>query len=390
MKQLINSVRSKLESGYPILIIDDHSNATGAIMYLAEKVSEENILYLRRNAKGTMKLAITFELAEQLGLNYQGVQVIESLDVKTTSKSTPTYNQSETIEAILKAEALLSQFDYPGHVYTTQAKEHGVLEESSLKSATVDLARICGEKPAGLYCEVLNENGVLANIDELHKLASDLELETITIEQLIQYRKQSEKHVKREIEAQLPTKFGDYKIVGYSNDLDNKEHIAIVKGDLKTTESVMVRIHSECFTGDIFGSYRCDCGPQLHAALDMIEKSGSGVIVYMRQEGRGIGLLNKLRAYKLQEEGRDTHQANLDLGFKADAREYHLAIQILEDLGIESIELLTNNPDKVSAIEKSGIKVTKRIPLEPDYREENAEYMKTKKDKFGHILKLHI
>lgn len=390
MDQLISSMRSELKNDNPVVIIDDRKNGPGAIMFLAETITEKDISYLRIKAKGEMKLAIEKKFANQLGLNYQGLQVIESLNFKKTTEADDTYNQAKTIHAILAEGTILSEFDYPGHLHITQAHEQGVLIEPTIKAATVDLAKISGEKPAGFYCEILNVNGEYSTKEEMIQLANELKLETITIQQLIKYRKQSEKHINREVEARLPTKFGEFKIIGYSNDLDDKEHIAIIKGNPSTSESAMVRIHSECFTGDIFGSYRCDCGPQLHTALDMIEQSGSGIIVYMRQEGRGIGLLNKLRAYKLQEEGRDTHQANLELGFEADAREYHLAIQILEDLDIQTVNLLTNNPEKVTAIEKSGITVSKRTPLESDYREENAKYMQTKKEKFGHFLNLHL
>src|SRR5699024_3708766 len=298
--------------------------------------------------------------------------------------------RAHTIQALTKKEVTKDAFRHPGHVFPVETKENGVLDQVDYTEAAIDMAKLTNAYPAGVFCEILNESGMLAGKEELEALADRLDLNIISLQEIIKYRKANEQHIKREIEAQLPSEHGEFKIVGYSNDLDDKEHIAIVKGNVNTDKPVMVRIHSECFTGDIFGSHRCDCGPQLHAALDMIEEEGQGVIVYMRQEGRGIGLLSKLGAYRLQEEGRDTHEANLELGFQADAREYHLAAQILEDLGVKHIRLLTNNPDKVSSIEECGIIVDSRLPLQPDYREENAAYMKTKKDKFGHFLDLHF
>lgn len=390
MLATIQEAIQALKENKPIIVINHEETDSGVMLSLAEGTSTESIQFMAEHAKGLMKVALTKEKIAELGLDYYGVQVIESIDLKTNENGGSAKERAHTIQALTKNEVTKDAFRHPGHVFPIEAKGNGVLDKVDFTEAAVDMATLADAYVAGVFCEILNESGMLANQEELVALANKLDLTLISIQDIVKYRKANEQHIKREIEAQLPSSHGEFKIVGYSNDLDDKEHIAIVKGDVNTDKPVMVRIHSECFTGDIFGSYRCDCGPQLHAALNMIEEEGQGVIVYMRQEGRGIGLLNKLRAYKLQEEGRDTHEANLELGFKADAREYHLAAQILEDLGIKHIRLLTNNPDKVSSIEECGIKVDSRLPLQPDYREENAAYMQTKKDKFGHFLDLHF
>ena len=390
MLATIQEAIQALKENKPIIVINHEETDSGVMLSLAEGTSTESIQFMAEHAKGLMKVALTKEKIAELGLDYYGVQVIESIDLKTNENGSSAKERAHTIQALTKKEVTKDAFRHPGHVFPIEAKGNGVLDKVDFTEAAVDMATLADAYVAGVFCEILNESGMLANQEELVALANKLDLTLISIQDIVKYRKANEQHIKREIEAQLPSSHGEFKIVGYSNDLDDKEHIAIVKGDVNTDKPVMVRIHSECFTGDIFGSYRCDCGPQLHAALNMIEEEGQGVIVYMRQEGRGIGLLNKLRAYKLQEEGRDTHEANLELGFKADAREYHLAAQILEDLGIKHIRLLTNNPDKVSSIEECGIKVDSRLPLQPDYREENAAYMQTKKDKFGHFLDLHF
>ena len=390
MLSTIQEALKALQQNKPIIVMNHEETDSGVMLFLAEATSPETIQFMAEHAKGLMKVALTKEKIAELGLDYYGVQVIESIDLKTNEKGGSASARAHTIQALTKKEVTKDAFRHPGHVFPVEAKENGVLDQVDYTEAAIDMAKLTNTYPAGVFCEILNESGMLARKEELEALADRLDLNIISLQEIIKYRKANEQHIKREIEAQLPSEHGEFKIVGYSNDLDDKEHIAIVKGNVNTDKPVMVRIHSECFTGDIFGSHRCDCGPQLHAALDMIEEEGQGVIVYMRQEGRGIGLLNKLRAYKLQEEGRDTHEANLELGFQADAREYHLAAQILEDLGVKHIRLLTNNPDKVSSIEECGIIVDSRLPLQPDYREENAAYMKTKKDKFGHFLDLHF
>jgi len=266
------------------------------------------------------------------------------------------------------------------------AKKGGVLRRAGHTEAAVDLARLAGAYPAGVICEIIKEDGTMARVPDLRRFADRFGLKMITIADLIRYRSRTDKLVRREVEVRLPTAFGEFRVIGYSNEVDHREHIALVKGELDPEKPVLVRVHSECLTGDVFGSYRCDCGPQLHAALKKIEEEGSGVLLYMRQEGRGIGLLNKLKAYKLQEQGLDTVEANLHLGFPADARDYGIGAQILYDLGVRKMRLMTNNPRKRAALEGYGLTIVERVPLEIPPNRENVRYLWTKKHKLGHLL----
>lgn len=252
--------------------------------------------------------------------------------------------------------------------------------------AAIDLAKMAGSQSAGVICEIMKEDGTMARVPELVELAKQHNMKLITIKDLITYRNKTEQMVKREVEINLPTEFGDFKAIGFSNVLDEKEHVALVKGEINNEEPVLVRVHSECLTGDVFGSARCDCGPQLHAALSQIEKEGSGVLLYMRQEGRGIGLINKMKAYKLQEEGLDTVEANEQLGFAPDLRDYGIGAQILKELGISKMKLLTNNPRKIAGLKGYDLEVTDRVALQMPHNENNEEYLKTKKSKLGHML----
>lgn len=372
----IEDVLKELKQGSAVLIIDEEKDR-GALVTLLEHVDQERIELFVQQKDGNPSLVISTPLAEQL--DFYPVLTSQSCTLENDAINSQTI--VNFIEGFIHPDYDHSQLLTSCPLDILAADKLGVLKVPGFSEAAIDLAKLAGAFPACLISEV--------KVSNWSELASKLNITMTSIAELANYRKGHEVHVVREVETVLPSAFGDFRIVGYSNDLDDKEHIAIVKGDVANGESVMTRIHSECFTGDIFGSYRCDCGPQLHAALAKIEAEGKGIIVYMRQEGRGIGLINKLKAYKLQDQGRDTHEANLELGFKADAREYHLSAQILQDLDVKSIQLLTNNPDKIKELEKYGVQVTDRVPLQTGLNETNAQYMETKLHKFGHMLNLH-
>jgi 3,4-dihydroxy 2-butanone 4-phosphate synthase / GTP cyclohydrolase II len=315
-----------------------------------------------------------------------GTAFTVSIDHKTTTTGISAHERSTTIMELLNPESKATDFKRPGHVFPLVAKNGGVLRRAGHTEAAVDLAKLSGAEPAGVICEIINEDGTMARVPDLRKIADDFQLKMITIEDLIRYRNRKEKLVKKEVEVMLPTEYGEFRAVGYSNLVDGKEHIALIKGDISPSEPTLVRVHSECLTGDVFGSLRCDCGPQLHAALTQIEKEGSGVLLYMRQEGRGIGLLNKMRAYKLQEEGYDTVEANEKLGFLPDLRDYGIGAQILKDIGISKMKLLTNNPRKIAGLEGYELEVVDRIPIQMEVNKANEKYLKTKNEKLGHML----
>lgn len=386
-----------LKAGKPVIVVDDESRENeGDFVALSKKATPEIINFMITHGKGLVCVAIRGNLAEKLGLAKMTSQNTDplntaftvSIDHKNTTTGISASERSETIQALVDPAIEASDFKRPGHVFPLVAKNGGVLERPGHTEAAVDLAVLSGASPSGVICEIINEDGTMARVPDLQKIAEKFDLKMISIEALIAFRKQHEVHIKREVETVLPTDFGPFKVIGYSNDLDGKEHIALVKGyPFDPNKPVLVRVHSECLTGDVFGSLRCDCGPQLHEAMNKITDSEQGMLIYMRQEGRGIGLLNKLKAYKLQEEGLDTVEANEQLGFAPDMREYDLSAQILTDLGVEKIELMTNNPEKVEGLERYGIDVEARIPIQIKSGAESKKYMETKFEKMGHLLK---
>ncbi|MEW9676933.1 bifunctional 3,4-dihydroxy-2-butanone-4-phosphate synthase/GTP cyclohydrolase II [Lentibacillus sp. L22] len=394
----IDEAIADLKQGKPIIVVDDENRENeGDLVALSEKATPQMINFMITHAKGLVCTTMRENLAKQLGLSMMAKQNTDpfgtaftvSIDHKDTRTGISAVERSQTIQALLHPDASAADFKQPGHVFPLIAKEGGVLVRTGHTEASVDLAELSGAFPSCVICEVIKEDGTMARVPDLMKVSEQHRLKIITIADLITYRKKHEKHVKREVEATLPTDFGEFRVIGYSNDLDDKEHIALVKGEISGDQPILTRIHSECLTGDVFGSFRCDCGNQLHEALDKINEAGQGVLVYMRQEGRGIGLLNKLRAYKLQENGMDTVEANEQLGFPPDLRDYDVSAQILLDLGVHRVELLTNNPEKMGCLAAHGVQVEARIPLQAGRRVENEKYMQTKQEKMGHLLGLH-
>ncbi|UJL47273.1 bifunctional 3,4-dihydroxy-2-butanone-4-phosphate synthase/GTP cyclohydrolase II [Virgibacillus sp. NKC19-16] len=400
MFHTIEEAVSDLKAGKPVIVVDDENRENeGDLVALSQHVTPEMINFMITHAKGLVCTSIKADLADKIGLPLMtsqstdpfGTAFTVSVDHKDSTTGISAKERSQTIQALVNPDVEVTDFKQPGHVFPLIAKEGGVLRRPGHTEASVDLASLSGAFPSGVICEIIKDDGEMARVPELKNMAETFDLKIITIEALIDYRKNKSSHIKREVETILPTEFGTFKIFGYTNDLDDKEHIALVKGDIDSNsdDAILTRIHSECLTGDVFGSHRCDCGPQLHQALAEIEEAGRGVLIYMRQEGRGIGLINKLRAYKLQDEGFDTVEANEQLGFAPDLRKYDFSAQILKDLGVKNIHLLTNNPEKIKALESFGITMQSRLPIQTNMREENESYMKTKYVKLGHLLSFH-
>ncbi|MCR6096584.1 bifunctional 3,4-dihydroxy-2-butanone-4-phosphate synthase/GTP cyclohydrolase II [Salipaludibacillus agaradhaerens] len=384
-----------LAQGEVIIVCDDEDRENeGDFVALAEKTTPEVINFMITHGRGLVCAPITEERAKKLDLvpmvdrnsDPHGTAFTVSVDHKHTTTGISAPERSFTIKALIDETAKPADFQRPGHIFPLIAKDGGVLRRAGHTEAAVDLARMCGAAPAGVICEIIKEDGTMARVPELRQIADEHQLKMITIKDMIQYRNRKDKLVQKEVEISLPTEFGEFKAIGYSNIVDGKEHIAIVKGDIGGEKPTLVRVHSECLTGDVFGSQRCDCGPQLHAALSQIQEAGSGVLLYMRQEGRGIGLLNKMKAYKLQEEGYDTVEANEKLGFAPDLRDYGIGAQILRDLGIRKMKLLTNNPRKITGLKGYDLEVVDRVPLQLPHSASNEKYLKVKKEKLGHLL----
>ncbi|MGG1313520.1 MULTISPECIES: bifunctional 3,4-dihydroxy-2-butanone-4-phosphate synthase/GTP cyclohydrolase II [Cohnella] len=391
----IEEAMQDLLQGKAIVVVDDEDRENeGDLIALAEKATPEIINFMITEGRGLVCVPITEERAEELDLppmvqhntDYHGTAFTVSVDAVTTTTGISAFERAETVKALIDPAAGPSSFRRPGHMFPLIAKNGGVLRRAGHTEAAVDLARLCGSYPAAVICEVIKEDGTMARLPDLIEFTQQHGLKLITIRDLIRYRNAKEKLVKREVEIRLPTDFGVFRAIGYSNEVDKKEHVALVKGEIDGSRPVLVRVHSECLTGDVFHSHRCDCGPQLEAALRQIEAEGTGVLLYMRQEGRGIGLLNKLRAYKLQEQGLDTVEANIKLGFAPDLRDYGIGAQILKDIGVRQIRLLTNNPRKIKGLEGYGLSVVERVPIQMSENEDNSRYLHTKKAKLGHLF----
>lgn len=384
-----------IKVGKPIIIVDDEDRENEGDFYIpAEVANYENITFMINEGRGLMCTPISGKIANKFSLNMMtenntdnhGTAFTISIDSVNTTTGISAGDRLETILALTNENTKADDFRRPGHIFPLVAKKRGVLERKGHTEAAADLARISGFKEIGVIIEILKKDGTMARRDDLFEISKKHNLKIITIEDLIKYRKREEKLVKNEVNVKLPTILGDFNISAYTDEIEEKEYIVLIKGNVEQKENVSVRLHSECLTGDVFGSKRCDCREQLHRALKELEEKGEGVLIYLRQEGRGIGIINKLKAYSLQDQGFDTVEANHKLGFEDDLRDYAVAAQIIKDLGIKSVSLKTNNPKKIEGLLKYGVNVVNRENIEIIANELDKKYLKTKKEKMGHML----
>lgn len=392
----IDEALEALRAGEVLIVVDDEDRENeGDFVCAAEKITPEIVNFMVSQGRGMVCVPLTEERMNELRLGMMvdgntalhGTNFTVTVDyIHGTSTGISASDRAATIRALADPGTLPTDLARPGHIFPLKAVPGGVLRRAGHTEALVDLTRMAGLQPVGVLCEILKEDGTMARTTELMDIAERYKLKIIAVNQLIEYRVKKEKLVKREIITKLPTRYGEFDLHLYTNVLDNKEHLAMVKGTINDGEPVLVRVHSECLTGDTFGSLRCDCKDQLNAAMMQIEREGRGVMLYMRQEGRGIGLANKLRAYNLQDAGFDTVQANLELGFRDDLRDYGIGAQILADLGVTKMRLLTNNPKKIVGLKSYGLEVVERVPIESMPNEVNEYYLKTKRDKMGHLI----